>query len=227
MDQSSNSTFATLIALSVICSRSGGDKLQKKDMVDNLLSGSSFALAATIGMSTALAKRSHQETKFDDQESSADDMPSLSPDCNRIDQPTTEADDSSTSSSNEVDDDVSFYICEEEGFCSSQSVCDSDISVSDLSDFDDDFDDDDDDESYCSQDEAVLKKQNPLHILYQDFKVQVDDTLVPEMKPCDSDYTLTTISPSRADMFGRSFVVSNKVKDGISTQRNATWAIFD
>ena len=224
MNESSTS-LATLMALSVICSRADGrrdSQCQRDVLVDTMFCSTSFALATTIGMATTLKMPSQQLSKTNAQESAEDDMPSLAADCRKRNQPTIVADDSSTSSSDEIDDDESWCIGDQgEGFCLSNSICDSDISVTD------DEDDYSDDEFCCIEDEVVVKKPNPLQLLFQDFKAQVDDAPVPAMRPCDSDYTLSTSGPSSSDMLGKSLMFSaKKTTNNNSSQRNATWSIF-
>jgi len=157
------------------------------------------------------------------------------------------------------DDDSEYWIGEDEWFQSSASIEDSDIS---LSDGEEAFDSDDEsicslsDESTCYdvEEEVVaptkaVPANNPLlSMLHQDFKLQKHDCHVPAMKPCDSDYTMSTNASSAVLGLGQTTNAASaqfpsnialwrgkEIKKGIpknsttssSSRANASWAIIE
>lgn len=167
---------------------------------------------------------------------------------------THEIDTCETDSGSITSDDGSFCVGPgEEGFYCSDSVCASEISLSD-SEADDFFDDNeysccsedqdddvswgsfvsccsedqDDDVSCCSEDQKV--STNPLESLGQPFQTQKGFEGVPEMKPIDS---LETLSSAYSDDLPSSsaglpsFSFAKKSRGTLLPQPNAVWSIIE
>merc|ERR1712087_694648 len=129
-------------------------------------------------------------------------------------------------------DDVSFYVGPGEGFVSSDSVCESDISVTDDEGEEDDFSlfddlsDDDEDVSICYSREKSVILENPHLLVRKPLKESVECDAVPAMRPIDSFGSMS--SEYTVDDTVNGFEVTLSKNKGTSTQSrsNAVWSLF-